>query len=63
MKKEKSIGISLRFPFIHHYFMDDADVFVNLYSPDATVQRAFVAAVYGESEFKGVALLDMNVDN
>ncbi len=61
--KEKSIGISLGYPFIHHYFMDDADVFVNLYSPDDAVQKAFVAAVYGESEFKGVPPLDMNVDN
>lgn len=59
--KEKSIGISLGYPFIHYYFMDDADVFVNLYTPDERVQRAFVAALYGESEFQGVAPLDMEV--
>jgi len=60
--KEKSIGISLGYPFIHHYFMDDADTFVNMYSPHPTVQKAFVAAVYGENEFKGVPPLDMTVE-
>jgi len=60
--KEKSIGISLGYPFIHHYFMDDADTFVNLYSPNPAVQKAFVAAVYGEAEFKGIPPLDMNVN-
>jgi len=59
--KEKSMGISLGYPFIHHYFMDDADTFVNLYSPVETVQKAFVAAVYGEAEFKGIPPLDMDV--
>ena len=34
---------------------------VNLYTPDERVQRAFVAAVYGESPFKGVAPLNMEV--
>jgi len=60
--KEKSMGISLGYPFIHYFFMDDADVFVNLYTPDERVQRAFVAAVYGEREFKGVAPVDMEID-
>ncbi len=57
--KEKSIGISLGYPYIHHYFMDDAEVFVNLYTPHKEVQKAFVSAVYGEIEFSGVAPLDM----
>ncbi|MBO5929722.1 MAG: glycoside hydrolase family 3 protein [Clostridia bacterium] len=60
--KEKSIGISLGYPYIHYYFMDDAEVFVNLYRPHEAVLKAFVAAVYGESEFKGVAPLNMNMD-
>ena len=42
--------------------MDDSDVFVNLYTPNEDVQRAFVAAVYGEQEFKGVATLNMEID-
>lgn len=60
--KEKSIGLSLGYPFIHYNFMDDSDVFVNLYTPNEDVQRAFVAAVYGEHEFKGVAPLNMEID-
>ena len=60
--KEKSIGISLGYPFIHYNFMDDSEVFVNLYTPNEDVQRAFVAAVYGESDFLGVAPLDMEID-
>ena len=59
--KEKSMGISLGYPFIHYKFMDDADVFVNLYTPDERAQEAFVAAVYGENPFKGVPPLDMEV--
>ena len=59
--KEKSIGISLGYPFIHYNFMDDSDVFVNLYTPNEDAQRAFVSAVYGETEFRGVAPLDMTV--
>ena len=41
--------------------MDDSDVFVNLYTPNEDAQRAFVSAVYGETEFRGVAPLDMTV--
>ncbi len=59
--KEKSIGVSLGYPYIHYYFMDDAEVFVNLYRPHEAILKAFVAAVYGESEFKGVPPLDMNI--
>ena len=41
--------------------MDDADTFVNLYTPDDRVQEAFVAALYGEIPFSGTAPLDMTV--
>ena len=59
--REKSMGVSLGYPFIHYFFMDDADTFVNLYTPDERVQEAFVAAVYGEIPFSGIAPLDMTV--
>lgn len=59
--KEKSIGVSLGYPFIHYYFMDDADTFVNLYTPDERVQRAFVEALY-EGDFQGVAPLNMEIE-
>ena len=57
--KEKSIGVSLGFPFIHHFFMDDADTFINLYTPHECAQRAFVNGLFQENGFPGVPPLDM----
>ena len=59
--QNKSMGISLGYPFIHHYFMDAAETFVNLYNPDERVQEAFVAAVYGEIEFKGQSPVELEI--
>ena len=59
--REKSIGISLGYPFIHYFFMDDAESFVNLYTSDSRVQEAFVAAVFGEIPFSGTAPIDMTI--
>lgn len=56
---EKSVGVSLGVPYLHYNFMDDALVFANLYSPSAEIQRAFVAALYGEKKFLGVSPVDM----
>lgn len=50
---EKSVGISLGFPHIHYDFMDDANIFVNAYSPSEGMQRAFVKGVFGEIPFAG----------
>ena len=46
--KEKSIGISLGYPYVHIDFMVGANTFFNLYSPDAETQIAFVKTLYGE---------------
>lgn len=48
--KEKSIGVSLGYPYMHIDFMGNADVFFNLYAPNPEAMRAFVMAVYGEIE-------------
>lgn len=61
--KEKSVGVSLGYPFIHYDFMDDALAFVNLYVPAEETQKAFVAALYGEKKFEGIAPLDMTRKN
>lgn len=50
---EKSVGISLGYPHIHYDFMDDANAFVNAYSPSEGMQRAFVKGVFGEIPFVG----------
>lgn len=59
--KEKSLGVSFGYPFIHYNFMDDAPAFVNAYRLSEEIQKAFVAAVYGEIEFVGKAPLDMDL--
>ena len=52
--KEKSIGVSFGYPYIHHDIMENADAFVNAYGWSPDVMKAFVEGVYGEIEFKGV---------
>ncbi len=56
--KEKSIGVSMGYPFLHFDVMTGANTFVNLYSPDSEAQKAFVKGVYGEIEFTGSAPVD-----
>ncbi len=57
--KEKSIGISLGYPYIHFDVMGGANTFVNAYSPDPETLRAFVKGVYGEIEFVGKSPVDI----
>ncbi len=56
---EKSIGLSLGYPYIHYDAMSAAKTFVNIYSPDENSQIAFVKAVYGEIPFEGVSPIDV----
>ncbi len=53
--KEKSMGVSFGYPYIHYDIMENADAFVNAYSPDENSMKAFVEAIYGEISFKGVS--------
>lgn len=57
---EKSVGVSLGYPHIHYDFMDDANVFVNLYSPEAAGQKVFVQGLYGELPFVGKSPVDID---
>ncbi len=57
--REKSIGISLGYPFLHYDVMTGADTFVNMYSPDPEAQIAFVKGVYGEIDFVGISPVDL----
>ena len=49
--KEKILGLSMGYPYLHFDSMEGADTFVNIYSPSANSQKAFVRAVYGEIPF------------
>lgn len=58
---EKSVGVSLGYPFIHHYFMDDSLCFFNMYCTNKEVMEAFVAAMYGEIKPQGISPVDMSI--
>lgn len=57
--KEKSIGISLGYPYVHIDFMVGANTFFNLYSPDAETQIAFVKTLYGELPIRTSSPVDI----
>lgn len=57
--KEKIVGLSLGYPFLHIDSMEGADTFVNIYSPSASCQKAFVRAVYGEIPFTKESACDI----
>ncbi len=60
--KEKSIGVSMGYPYLHKDIMTGADTFVNLYSPDPEAQKAFVKGIYGEIPFVGVSPVDLDLE-
>jgi len=51
--KDKSIGVSFGYPYIHYDTMENADVFINAYGRDAESMQAFVEAIFGEIELTG----------
>jgi len=57
--KEKSLGVSMGYPFLHHDIMQGAETFINTYSPDAESQMAFVKALYGEIAFNTDSPVDV----
>lgn len=48
--KEKSIGVSMGYPYMHIDFMGGADAFFNIYSTNPEALKAFVKVLYGELE-------------
>ncbi len=57
--REKSVGVSMGYPYLHFDVMTGADTFVNIYSPDPEAQKAFVKGLYGEIPFEGVSPVDI----
>lgn len=51
--KEKSVGVSFGYPYIHYDNMEGVDAFVNANSKDADSQIAFVEALFGEIGLEG----------
>lgn len=53
--KEKSIGLSMGYPYLHYDIMGNADTFINTYGYDRSMMTAFVEGIYGEIPFRGVS--------
>lgn len=51
--KEKSIGVSFGYPYIHYDTMENADTFINAYWPAPENIEAFVQAIFGEIPITG----------
>lgn len=58
--KERSVGVSFGYPYIHYDSMDNADAFINAYNINPETMRGFVDAIFGECELEGLSpvLLD-----
>ncbi len=57
---EKSIGVSMGYPYVHYNIMESADTFVNAYSDDPEQMKAFVAALYGEIPMVGISPVELD---
>ena len=57
--KEKSIGVSMGYPYLHIDAMQGANTFFNIYTNNALVQKSFVKALYGEIPIEGVSPVDL----
>lgn len=55
---EKSIGVSLGYPYIGHDVMPGANTYFNIYNPSEEAQKAFVKAIYGEIPIVGKSPVD-----
>lgn len=56
--KEKSIGVSMGYPYVHYDFMGGAETFINMYTDALENQKAFVRALYGDIQFMGTSPVD-----
>lgn len=60
--KEKSIGISFGYPYIHYDFMGNANTFINAYGISPDIIEACVAGIYGEIPIVGKSPVKLNPD-
>ena len=57
--KEKSIGVSMGYPYLHIHSLQAAGTYFNIYSVSPEMQRAFVKALYGETPLEGTSPVDI----
>ncbi len=58
--EEKSIGVSMGYPYIHYDIMENANTFVNTYTYSPELIKAFVEGIYGEIPFVGESPIRLN---
>ncbi len=51
--KEKSIGVSMGYPYLHYDYMEGVDTFINAYDMSAEMMEVFVEAIFGEIPLVG----------
>ena len=57
--REKSIGLSMGYPYIHYDIMENADTFINTYAKSKESMKAFVKAIYGEIPIEGKSPVEL----
>lgn len=60
--KEKSIGVSMGYPYVHFDVMGNAPAFINTYGKNPESMKAFVKAVYGEIPIVGESPVKLKPD-
>lgn len=51
--KEKSIGVSMGYPYLHYDIMGQCPTFINAYSKNPEMMQVFVESIYGENPITG----------
>lgn len=51
--KEKSMGVSFGYPYIHQDFMGNSDTFINAYNRSPEMMKAFADCIFGEVPITG----------
>lgn len=52
---EKSIAVSMGYPYLHHGIMAGAETFINTYGSSPELIEAFIKCIFGEIPFEGVS--------
>ena len=58
--KEKSIGVSMGYPYIAYNYMGNSIMSINAYNSTEYVMEAFVASIFGEIPIVGTSPVDLN---
>ena len=60
--KEKSIGVSMGYPYVHYDLLENADTFINTYGQSPQLMKALVEAIFGEIPFVAEAPIQVEPD-